>query len=223
LVTGIRSAARRGDIESPAGVKYQFGRFSVDTAARQLRRGDQAIHLTPKAFELLAILFAERPRALTKQELYDRLWPGTYVVDANLPVLVREIREALGDQRRSIIRTVHRFGYSFAGEVTPASTHLLVQGDREFPLAPGENVIGRDPHADVTIASTTISRRHAVITIQGDEATLVDLQSKNGTRVAGREVVGPTSLFDGVIIEIGRVTVTYRCPTAQGQTETAAR
>jgi hypothetical protein len=105
----------------------------------------------------------------------------------------------LGDRRRSIIRTVQRFGYSFGGEVISESIHLLVQGDREFRLVPGENVVGRDPKADVTIASTTVSRRHAIITIEGNQATLVDLQSKNGTRVAGREVLEPTRLFDGAV------------------------
>jgi DNA-binding winged helix-turn-helix (wHTH) protein len=202
-------------------VKHHFSGFILDTDARQLLLENQTVHLTPKAFELLEILIAERPRAVAKHDLYDRLWPDTYVVDANLPVLIREIRTALGDRGRSMIRTVQRFGYAFGVELTPASVHLLVQGDRQFPLAPGENVLGRDPKADVTIASTTVSRRHAIITIEGNEATLVDLQSKNGTRVAGREVVEPVALFDGAVIQVGRVEVTYRCPTAQGDTETA--
>ncbi len=202
-------------------MKHHFGGFILDTDARQLLLGNQTVHLTPKAFELLEILIAERPRAVAKHDLYDRLWPDTYVVDANLPILIREIRTALGDRGRSMIRTVQRFGYGFGGEVTPASIHLLVQGDREFPLAPGENVLGRDPKADVTIASTTVSRRHAIITITGGEATLVDLQSKNGTRVAGREVLEPTRLFDGALVQIGRVELIYRSPSAQGETETA--
>lgn len=202
-------------------MKHHFGRFILDTDARRLERANQAIHLTPKAFELLEILIAERPRAVAKQELYDRLWPDTYVVDASLPVLIREIRKALGDRRRSMIRTVQRFGYAFGEVVTPTCMHLLVHEGREFPLAPGENVVGRDPKADVTIASTTVSRRHAIITITEGEATVVDLQSKNGTRVAGREVLGPTPLFDGAVVQVGRMELIYRCPSAQGETETA--
>lgn len=202
-------------------MKHHFGGFVLDTDARRLERANRAIHLTPKAFELLEILIAERPRAVAKQALYDRLWPDTYVVDANLPVLIREIRAALGDRGRSLIRTVQRFGYAFGGEVTPTSMHLLVQGAREFPLAPGENVVGRDPNADVTIASASVSRRHAIITVTGGEATLVDLQSKNGTWVAGRQVLESTRLFDGAVLQIGRVELIYRCPSAQGETESA--
>lgn len=202
-------------------MRYQFGGFILDTAARQLQRGNHAIHLTPKAFELLDILIGERPRAVPKQELYDRLWPDTYVVEASLPVVIREVRAALGDKHRSIIRTVHRLGYSFSGGVISSSIHLLLHGDHEFTLTPGENVVGRDPHADVSLVSTTVSRRHAIVTVRGNEATLVDLQSKNGTRVAGREVLQPTPLFDGAVIQIGRVEVIYRSPAAREETETA--
>lgn len=202
-------------------MKHHFGGFILDTDARRLERGNRAIHLTPKAFELLEILVAERPRALAKQQLYDRLWPDTYVVDANLPVLIREIREALGDDRRSMIRTVQRFGYAFGGDIAPAPIHLLIRGDREYPLATGENVVGRDPKADVPIASATVSRRHAIITIAGDEATVVDLRSKNGTWVAGRQIQEPTQLFDGAVVRIGQVELIYRCLSAQRETETA--
>jgi len=200
---------------------YRFGGFVLDTAARRLHRGNQAIHLTPKALELLQILIEQRPRAMSKEQLQDRLWPDTYVVEANLPVLIREIRTALGDDERSIIRTVQRFGYAFSGEPAQASVHMLIRGDREFVLRPGENVVGRDASSDVPIVSSTVSRQHAKITIRGDEATIVDLKSKNGTRVAGREAVEPIRLFDGVAIEIGRVEMIYRCPSAQGETQTA--
>lgn len=200
---------------------YRFGGFVLDTAARRLHRGNQPVHLTPKAFDLLGILIEERPRAMSKEELQDRLWPDTYVVDANLPVLIREIRAAIGDDRRSVIRTVQRFGYAFAGEPSSTSTHLLTRGDREFPLRPGENIVGRDSSADVSILSSTVSRQHAKITVRGEEATIVDLKSKNGTRVAGRDAIEPIRLSDGVAIQIGKVEMIYRCPSAQNKTQTA--
>jgi DNA-binding winged helix-turn-helix (wHTH) protein len=55
------------------------------------------------------------PRALSKSELLEHLWPGTFVVEANLPHLIAEIREALEDTSRSprFVRTVHGFGYAF--------------------------------------------------------------------------------------------------------------
>lgn len=202
-------------------MKYEFDRFTLDTDARQLTHGSEAVHLTPKAFELLELLIAKRPRAVAKQELYDALWPGTYVVDGNLPVLIREIRNALGDQSRSRVRTVHRFGYAFDEEVTSSAVHLLAMGDRDFRLKSGDNVVGRDPKADVSLPWPSVSRRHAVIHVQGNDATLTDLNSKNGTRVAGREATEPVQLADGVVIQFGKVEVTYRCPAQQGETETA--
>lgn len=202
---------------------YQFGGFVLDTAARRLHRGNQEIHLTPKALDLLEILIGERPRAMTKVELQDRLWPDTYVVDANLPVLVREIRAAIGDDDRSIIRTVQRFGYAFAGDLSSPSSHMLTRGEKEFVLRSGENIVGRDSSSDVPIVSSTVSRQHAKITVRGNEATIVDLKSKNGTRVAGCEAIEPIRLFDGVAIEIGRVEMIYRCPSAESETQTAQR
>ena len=64
---------------------------------------------------MLGLLVERQPKALSKTELQDRLWPGTFVVEKNLTNLVSEIREALGDDRRvpRFIRTVHRFGYAF--------------------------------------------------------------------------------------------------------------
>ncbi len=186
-------------------MRVQFGEFVLDGDARELRRGSQPVHLTPKAFDLLAILVAERPRVVSKTRLQDVLWPDTFVVDANLPVLVSEIRHALGDDEHTIIRTATKNGYAFTGEVAGACVHFLLHGDREFPLSAGRNVIGRDPQAQVRLSSPNVSREHAAITIDGATAVIVDLESKNGTRVAGRDATGPTALSDGVVVQIGNV------------------
>ena len=70
----------------------------LDLESRQLTSGGQEIHLEPKAFELLSALVLERPKALSKADLQERLWPGTFVAEANLSNLVAESREALGDR-----------------------------------------------------------------------------------------------------------------------------
>ena len=66
------------------------------------------------------MLAGARPKALSKKALQERLWPSTFVAEANLSNLVAEIRQALGDNARAprFIRTVHRFGYAFCGEAT---------------------------------------------------------------------------------------------------------
>jgi len=63
---------------------YRFGDVVLDTTAFVLTRDGQEVHLPPKALQLLACLIEERPRALSKQELHDRIWPETYVVESSL-------------------------------------------------------------------------------------------------------------------------------------------
>ena len=95
----------------------RFGPFTVDADTRQLLRDGSELHLSPKAFDLLWSLVEQRPRVVEKTELLTRIWPDTYVVDANLNVLIGEIRRALGDAAREprFIRTVHGVGYAFCG------------------------------------------------------------------------------------------------------------
>ena len=94
-----------------------FGRFTLDDGARQVYRNGDPIHLLPKAFDLLALLVRRRPEAISKRELLDILWADTFVTEGNLAVLVKEIRDALGDSagQPAFIRTVHWFGYAFSG------------------------------------------------------------------------------------------------------------
>ena len=78
-------------------------------------------------------------------------------------------------------------------------------GHRRFVLGPGVNSIGREPNCTVCISDASVSRGHARITIAGNEATLEDLQSKNGTTVMGESITGPTLLKDGDEVEFGHV------------------
>jgi Tol biopolymer transport system component/DNA-binding winged helix-turn-helix (wHTH) protein len=102
-------------------MQVPFGDFVLDVDSREVRRGTDNVKLSPKAFQLLEILAVGRPRAFSKAELQDRLWPGTFVVEKNLANLVAEIREALGDNRsdQRFIRTVPRYGYSFRESTSP--------------------------------------------------------------------------------------------------------
>ena len=206
-------------------MRQTIGECELDVDARQLYRGAKAVHLSPKAFDLLAFLVAQRPRAVPRQELYDHLWPDTFVVEANLPILIREVRVALGDPKGECIRTVHRHGYACAPETQSAAlpeeaaAHALFQADREVPLRKGENIVGRDPAATVRLASGSVSRQHAAITVDGENATIVDLGSKNGTFVDGEPVVGPRLLRDGVTLRFGTIEIVYRWAAARRPTE----
>jgi DNA-binding winged helix-turn-helix (wHTH) protein len=192
-------------------VRVRFGELEFDSAAREIRRRGAPVRLAPKAFELLRMLIEERPRALRKDDLRDRLWPDVVVDEANLKNLVGEIRAALGDPR--IIRTVHRFGYAFAADGTgEKQTHArLLQGDRLYRLAAGDNVMGRSDDCAVVIDFTGVSRHHARIRVEGDHCVLEDLGSKNGTWRNGERVRGAVDLGDGDTIRLGGVPLTFRC------------
>ena len=77
-------------------MRATFDRFTLDPDQRTLFDGTEPIHLGPQAFLLLEILVANTPRALSKQELYEQIWPDTFVDEANLAGLINEVRAALG-------------------------------------------------------------------------------------------------------------------------------
>jgi DNA-binding winged helix-turn-helix (wHTH) protein len=204
-------------------VQFRFGPFTLDGESRQLLRGTDALHVSPKAFELLKVLVETRPRAVSKGELHERLWPKTFVSDANLAILIAEIRGALDDDARAprFVRTLHGFGYAFsdnAVEVTRAEaqpspggvSYWLIWRKRKFALAEGENLAGRSPEAAVWVDVPGVSREHARVTIQRGGATLEDLGSRNGTFRAGERISAPVSLRDGDQIQLGPVLMTFR-------------
>ena len=203
----------------------------LDTLTRQLRRGADEIDISPKAFALLLELVERRPKALTKAALQESLWPDTFVVEANLSNLVAEIRAALEDDVRQphFIRTVHGFGYAFCGRVGGDPTAeaapvvapcVLVSSGRLYPLAEGENVLGREGDAASWFDSTSVSRRHARIVVTDGKALLEDLASKNGTFLGDVPVSTPVPLEDGAEIRLGSLRVTFRWTSTQQSTDT---
>lgn len=197
-------------------MQYTFGACRFNVASRELTRNGEAVHLSPKAFDLLRLLIEKRPAVLSKQDLMSSLWPDTFVVEANLPVLVGELRAAIGDRAAatSAIKTHHGIGYSFAADVVEGPSGLatadpplafLKSGQRRFALAFGVNEVGRQQECDVCINDASVSRSHAKIHVAADGITLVDLGSKNGTAVNGTAVSGATKLKDGDEVKFGQV------------------
>ena len=213
------------------GVSYRFGRFIVDCDTRQLLRDDRELHLSPKAFDLLVFLLAKRPRAISKTEMLEHLWPSTFVEETNLASLVAEIRRALGDSATTpvFLRTVYRFGYRFVGEVVErgAPVHAFATGPRPYlvfeqrhtMLLEGSNVIGRAPDAAIQCDVTGVSRHHARIVLTNGSATLEDLDSKNGTHLNSMRVMS-APLSDGDEIRLGKATLVFRVGAASDATET---
>jgi DNA-binding winged helix-turn-helix (wHTH) protein len=195
--------------------------FILDTEARQLLKGGHAVHLAPKALELLELLVVRRPNAVSKTAIHDRLWPDTFVAEVNLPVLIHRLREALEDDPRDprFVRTVTRFGYAFCGNAWVESEegrppelfeYRVAFGGTDIALRMGDNLLGRTHDAVVRVDQTSVSRRHALIRITDAGATIEDCGSKNGTFRGSTRVTSPVALQDGDHILLGAALVVFR-------------
>jgi DNA-binding winged helix-turn-helix (wHTH) protein len=208
-----------------------FRDVSFDVAARRVSRGGEELKLTRKAFDLLAMLVERRPEAVSKDDIHARLWPDTFVAEITLHSLVSEIRRALGDDANhpQFIRTVHGFGYAFIAEGETTSTQparrrirgWLVWDHERIQVLDGENLFGRGDEDVVEVPSTTVSRRHARISVD-EEAWIEDLGSKNGTFVGDRQVTSRVRLNDGDRVRLGSFLLTFRVAQPPDATATAS-
>jgi DNA-binding winged helix-turn-helix (wHTH) protein len=214
-----------------AAVPISFGDYVIDVDGRELTRRGERVPLSPKAFELLAVLVAHRPKAMSKAALQDHLWPDTFVVEKNLANLVAEIRQALRDDPAdpTFIRTVQRFGYKFCGSAEQAAERpaaaRAVRVRVAWPgghasLPRGQHVVGRDPDAAIFLDSTAVSRRHAAIHVGEDAVTIADLGSKNGTCVNSVALERESPLADGDVVTLGPIELTITILTPSRSTDT---
>jgi Tol biopolymer transport system component/DNA-binding winged helix-turn-helix (wHTH) protein len=103
----------------PAARHYEFGAFRVDTANRRLFRGREEVPVSPKVFETLLFLLEKPGELVGKDELIERLWPGTFVGEDTLAQKISLLRKALDDGNGSpgYISTIPKLGYRFTAEV----------------------------------------------------------------------------------------------------------
>ena len=139
---------------------YSFDDFQLDVTNRQLRRGDRALALPSKAFDLLVALVENKGRLVSKEELFTIVWQNQIVEESNLTVHISQIRKVLGETGTNprFIETVPGYGYRFAGDVS----HLK---DEEF-----------------VIETETLSR----ITIEKEE--VISDAEPNDTKIVGQNI-----------------------------------
>lgn len=112
-----------------------FEGYELDPERAELRGSDgEVIRLRPKSFDMLWLLATRAGRVLTKQELTEAIWPGVHVSQDGLFQCIREIRSALGDDERELIRTVSGRGYMLDAEVR-ATEPKTAGGKPDIPLA----------------------------------------------------------------------------------------
>jgi len=123
-------------MESPLNELYEFSGFRLDAKTVTLWRGNDVVSLSPKAAELLKLLVSSGGRVVSKQEIFDSIWPDTFVEDGVLTQNIYTLRHALGPDSggRQFIETVPRRGYRFASEVT------VIAAGEKAAVAEGGNV-----------------------------------------------------------------------------------
>jgi DNA-binding winged helix-turn-helix (wHTH) protein/tetratricopeptide (TPR) repeat protein len=145
---------------------YAFGGFALNTGEQRLSRDGKVVPLAPKAHDVLVALVRNAGQLITKQQLLDLVWPGSFVEEGILAVHISALRKALGEAEsgRRFIETVSRTGYRFVADVRqlkamhrtpekawtlavlparPLSSELLSGGDRATGLALADALIGR--------------------------------------------------------------------------------
>ena len=111
---------------------YRFGAFTLDTDQRILLREGKPLPLAPKVFDTLLVLVESSGRIVGKEELMNRLWPDTFVEDANLTFNIQQLRKSLGDNARKpvYIETISRRGYRFIANVEETRSDETATGDQ---------------------------------------------------------------------------------------------
>ena len=99
------------------GIKLQgmlrAGDVTLDRQTRKVQRGERVIDLTPREFDLLEMLLAHPRQVFSREAIVNRVWGYDYFGDTNVvDVYVRYLREKLGDDERTLIRSVRGVGYS---------------------------------------------------------------------------------------------------------------
>jgi len=197
----------------------RIGGCEIDCDRRQVLRDGAEQRLPRKAFDLLLVLLDKRPKVVAKDVLIKRVWPDAFVADANLAILIGDVRAALGDDAKEprIIKTHHRVGYSFAADVTEVSAaagdrgqpaFILAAAKRRILLFEGSATLGRDGSCDIVIDDPSVSRVHAVLSVTDGQLTVEDRDSKNGTRVDGRELSEASIVRSGQKITFGTLEAT---------------
>ena len=92
---------------------FRFGDFVLDPVRGTLQKAGKDVSLRPQAFAVLSLLAARRGALVGKDELLDSVWHGASVTDDSLTQCIVEIRKALGDESRTVVRTVPRRGFIF--------------------------------------------------------------------------------------------------------------
>src|SRR6266705_4659660 len=121
---------------------YAFGPFHLDTKECLLILDGKPVPLAHKAFEALLMLVENAGHLVDKDDLMRRLWPDTFVEEANVAKHVSLLRKILSEATngREYIETIPKRGYRFVVEVMEVAD---AEADSTLQVLPGSNLIGK--------------------------------------------------------------------------------
>jgi DNA-binding winged helix-turn-helix (wHTH) protein len=180
----------------------RFGPYRLGVNSGQLWRGTLEVKLTPKALAVLRCLLEQAGQVVSKEVLFQAVWPKTVVSDAALTACIQELRQMLRDDARNprYIETVHRRGYRF---IAPLTTPPLPS------LESRVQSLGSEGHGEASLVQTLDTRRQILdFPLVGRETELVQLhgwweKALSGERqivfVTGEPGIGKTTLVEAFL------------------------
>jgi adenylate cyclase len=144
LCTFIADPAKCCSFIGLLAVLYRFNTCALDMMRGCLRVDGAEVSLRPKSFEVLRYLVQNPGRLIAKDELIQAVWPSTTVTDESLTNCVADVRLAIGDRDRSVIKTVPRRGYLFTATVTSEAPAARERGPDPLPERPAIAVLAFD-------------------------------------------------------------------------------
>jgi DNA-binding winged helix-turn-helix (wHTH) protein/predicted ATPase len=199
---------------------YGFGDYELDLQRYELRRAGTLVKLEPQVFNVLVYLIRHRDHVVTKEELFEQVWPGRVVSEAALTSRLMAARKAVGDtgRRQRLIQTLHGRGYRFIADVEERAGGPAVPAASGRPFGPSAAIDTGQPRATFisqpkVVASPMAPMRPGMVAAVGRETELEHLhhwlrRALNGTRqivfVTGEAGMGKTTLVETFLAEIGR-------------------
>jgi DNA-binding winged helix-turn-helix (wHTH) protein len=144
---------------------YGFTGYTLDDSSQELYRAGREVALEPKMFQVLLYLLQHRDRIVTKDELLEACWPGTFVSEAALTRCIAKLRQAVQPDRPEapVIQTVHGRGYRFVAKVTTSEAILQ--------LAPTTATLSHPPRGEAAAVAARLAALAAPDTVLISAAT----------------------------------------------------
>jgi TolB-like protein len=208
-------------------VAYEFGKFRLLSADKQLLRAGKPVPLKPQVFETLLLLVESHGHLIEKNEFLKRLWPDSFVEEAALAQNISQLRKALrnGTEEDRFIETVPKRGYRFLAPVDVTGTESYEAPSVMLAVLPFDN-LGADPEheyladglTDEVIASLgRVDPEH--LSVIGRTSMMAYKRTTKSLAEIGRELGAEFLVESSIRTEGGRIRITSKLIRARDQVQ----